>query len=93
MYSIVVRHLHNLQSDPLDKSSTHLTPYIVITVLLTILTLITVAILLNLFNFLSQTPFHLATISLSSLSVSFFQFCLLIYFGFQIPHIREIIWH
>lgn len=36
MNSTVVRHLENLQSDPPDKSSTHLTPYVAVTVLLTL---------------------------------------------------------
>lgn len=36
MYSTVVRHLYSLQSDLPSKSHTHLTPYTVITVLLTL---------------------------------------------------------
>lgn len=36
MYNIVIRHLYTLQSDLPDNSSTHLTPYIVITISLTI---------------------------------------------------------
>ena len=36
MYSIVVKHLYNLQSDPFGKSNTHLAQYKVITILLTI---------------------------------------------------------
>lgn len=37
VYSIVVTHLYNLQSDPLDKSSIHQALYIDMTVLLTVL--------------------------------------------------------
>lgn len=29
MYSTIIRHLYNLESDPPDKSSTRLTPYII----------------------------------------------------------------
>lgn len=36
VYNIAVRHLYNIQTDSPDKSSTYLTPYIVITVLLII---------------------------------------------------------
>ena len=36
MYSIEIRHLYTLQSDHLSKTSIHLIPYIVITILLTI---------------------------------------------------------
>ena len=40
MYSIEVRHLHNFQSDIPDKSSIHLSLYIVVTMLLTIFSLL-----------------------------------------------------
>ena len=36
VHCIVVRQLYNLQSDPSNNSRTHITPYIVITILLTI---------------------------------------------------------
>ena len=76
VYNIMTRHLYNLWSDHLDKSSSHLIPHISITILLTILPmlysifpclLLQLAFCMSQFLFLPhsslQLPSHLTTIS------------------------------
>ena len=40
VYNLVVRQLDNLPNDPTNNSSTHLAPYIVITILLTVFSML-----------------------------------------------------
>ena len=95
VYKPVVRHLYNLWSDHPDKSSTHLTPHIIIAILLTIFSMLYFIspwifcnywfVYLNPFTFFTQPP---ETLLLSENqqnvpcnSMSLFLFCLFIYIG------------
>ena len=92
VYSIVVRELYNLWSDTPNNSTTHLAPYVVITILSTILPILYSAspnclvttnvyfLILQFFHPAPQALSHLATISLVSVSMSLFLFCLFISF-------------
>ena len=99
MYNLVIRHLYNLWSAHPNKSSTHLTPYIVITILLTIFPMLYFnphdhSVTTNLYF---SIPSPLSPISPTPLPSGNCQNVLCIYDSalvllvwFQIPHISEI---
>ena len=81
VYSIVVRQLYNLQSDPPDISSTHLAPCIVITTLLIIFSMLyfTPLYLFCNYQFVLLNPFAFSPSPTTFLSSSSHQSVLCIY--------------
>ena len=92
----MVSQSYTLQSNCPDISTTHWTPYIVIIILLTVFPMLYYTslwlscnhlVLLNPFTFFHpypQTPSHLATVKIFSVSMILFLLCLFPYFVFYI---------
>ena len=96
MYNIVIRHLYTLGSDHPGKSSAHLEPHTVITIVLTTFSCCTLHphdcfynwqfLHLNAFPFFTHSPNLPPTWQppkMSSVSMSLVLFCLFIYFVFR----------
>ena len=95
--------LYNLQSDHPIKSSTHLTPYVVIRILSIIFSMLyftspRLFCSTNLY-FLIPSPFfypfppnplHLANVKMFPVSMSLFLFCFFVYFVFQIQSLIDM---
>ena len=99
------RHSYDLRTDSPDMSSTHLVtmhgyfntidyiPYAVLICRCLFVT-INVYFLIPLpSSYSPSTPFPLVTVSLFSISMSLFQFCLFVYFVLWVPHISKMIWY